>query len=161
LGYAGVSINQILRNSQLTTSSPAIPKKKKTKPDLVSIESLRLCDKVAAVINRVKKLTALSPNKQFLISRRITFETHKDLPANFLAEARDNFDVVAMMPLTESVFKQCCSTWNIDIISLDLSERLSFSLKKESVLEAVNRGIYFEIQYSFLFKGKSNLTGRI
>jgi hypothetical protein len=45
VGYAGVSINQILRNSQLTTSSPAIPKKKKTKPDLVSIESLRLCDK--------------------------------------------------------------------------------------------------------------------
>jgi len=41
-----------------------------------------------------------------------------------------------------------CANFDIDIITLDLSSRLPFSLKFGAVHQAVQRGVFFEITYS-------------
>jgi ribonuclease P/MRP protein subunit RPP1 len=46
----------------------------------------------------------------------------------------------------------CPITKNYDVISLDLSAKLPFMLKRNPVYEALRKGKYFEIQYSCLFE---------
>ena len=50
--------------------------------------------------------------------------------------------------MSEKMFQLCCNELEIDIIVLDLSKRLPFSLKRTAVSHAVERGIFFEITYS-------------
>jgi ribonuclease P/MRP protein subunit RPP1 len=62
---------------------------------------------------------------------------------------------VAVRPTTEKAFLAACTQWEIDIISLDLTQLLPFRLKIATVGQAIARGIYFEIQYSPLFSSPS------
>ena len=65
------------------------------------------------------------------------------------------FDVVAATPGNGKVFAHLCRTGEVDIISLDFSHKLPFSLNKKLIDEAILRGITFEIIYSPLL-GSSN-----
>jgi ribonuclease P/MRP protein subunit RPP1 len=56
-------------------------------------------------------------------------------------------------PSTEKLFQQCCQNLDIDVISLDLSSKLPFSIKTPTVQQAVTRGISFEIRYSHALRG--------
>ena len=60
------------------------------------------------------------------------------------------FDVISACPGNAKVFAFLCKTADVDIISLDLSRRLPFSLNKKLVDEAVARGVSFELCYSAL-----------
>lgn len=59
----------------------------------------------------------------------------------------NSFDLVAVRPTTEKTFQMACQSLNIDIISLDLSDRLSFNIRHGFVREAVARGVVFEVSY--------------
>lgn len=57
------------------------------------------------------------------------------------------YDIIAVRPTNERLFLQSCSQIDCDIISLDLSEKLGFFIKKQNVWEAIARGVTFEITY--------------
>ncbi|KAG0092811.1 hypothetical protein BGZ92_008522 [Podila epicladia] len=58
------------------------------------------------------------------------------------------YDILAVQPTNEKLFQAACGTFEVDIISLDMSARLPFYLKHSTVGLAVERGIYFELCYS-------------
>lgn len=59
-----------------------------------------------------------------------------------------SYDILAVQPATEKLFQQACKTLEIDIISLNMTERLPFYLKFPTVNAAIERGVHFEITYS-------------
>ena len=58
-----------------------------------------------------------------------------------------------MCPTTEQAFLTACESLDVDIISLDLSTRLAFSIKPKQVKLAISRGIHFEISYAPAIRG--------
>ncbi|RUO97001.1 RNase P subunit p30-domain-containing protein [Jimgerdemannia flammicorona] len=64
------------------------------------------------------------------------------------------YDILAVQPTTEKLFQAACSTFEVDIISLDFSTRMPFYLKHTQVGQAIERGIYFEICYSAGIRGE-------
>ncbi|KAF9954583.1 Ribonuclease P protein subunit p30 [Mortierella alpina] len=58
-----------------------------------------------------------------------------------------SYDILAVQPTNEKLFQAACGTFEVDIISLDMSARLPFYLKHSTVGMAVERGIYFELCY--------------
>lgn len=59
-----------------------------------------------------------------------------------------NFDIVSVCPGNPKIFSYLCKTADIDIITLDFTRKISFSINKKLIDEAVLRGIFFEIIYS-------------
>lgn len=62
-------------------------------------------------------------------------------------EITRSFDIIAVRPTTERTFQIACQSLDIDMISLDLSDRLPFNLKHGLVREAIQRGVLFELSY--------------
>lgn len=55
---------------------------------------------------------------------------------------------MAAVPQTEQLFEDCCRRLNIDLISLDLTERVPFRMSLPAVAAAIGRGVHFEICYA-------------
>jgi ribonuclease P/MRP protein subunit RPP1 len=58
-----------------------------------------------------------------------------------------SFDILAVRPTTDRTFQIACQSLDVDIISLDLSDRVPFNIKHGLVREAIARGVMFEISY--------------
>lgn len=67
---------------------------------------------------------------------------------HYLSSLTNHYDLVALRPMTEKLLLQACSSLECDLISLDLSQRLSYNLKHKIVGTALQRGISLEINYS-------------
>ena len=63
-------------------------------------------------------------------------------------EILNRFDIISGNPGNGKVFDFLCKTAEIDIISIDFTHKLQFSINKKSVDAAISRGICFEILYS-------------
>lgn len=74
------------------------------------------------------------------------------------SEAVQSFDILAVQPTTEKLYRQACKSLEMDIISLDMSSRLPFYIKFPAVHEAVERGVTFEMNYSTAFGGTTERT---
>ncbi|KAJ3156195.1 Ribonuclease P protein subunit p30 [Geranomyces michiganensis] len=74
-----------------------------------------------------------------------------DVAANYKINSTNpahmSYDLLAVQPTNEKVFQLACSSYEVDIISLDMGSRLPFFLKPPSVNMAVSRGVFFEISY--------------
>mmetsp|Transcript_15891 Transcript_15891/g.23934 ORF Transcript_15891/g.23934 Transcript_15891/m.23934 type:complete len:369 (+) Transcript_15891:58-1164(+) len=84
---------------------------------------------------------------------RVTVFVDELADAQSLLSANENmsaFDIVAACPATSKVLSFLCKQADIDIICLDFTHRLPFSLNKKLIDAAVSRGIVFEIVYSSL-----------
>ncbi|KTW30724.1 hypothetical protein T552_00436 [Pneumocystis carinii B80] len=64
-----------------------------------------------------------------------------------LYSATDGFDILAVRPMNEKMFQYACTSMDVDIISLDMSQRLTFHIKHSTVSIAIARGIRLEICY--------------
>ncbi|KAK7542826.1 RNase P subunit p30-domain-containing protein [Phyllosticta citribraziliensis] len=64
---------------------------------------------------------------------------------NNLASA---YDIVAVRPNDEKTLQQACQTLDCDIISIDMTQRLTFFFKFKMLSQAIERGIKFEICYA-------------
>ncbi|KAJ3301866.1 Ribonuclease P protein subunit p30 [Kappamyces sp. JEL0829] len=62
--------------------------------------------------------------------------------------ALDSYHLVSVQPLNEKMFQLACQELPIDIITLDMSARISFPLRLPSVNMAISRGIVFELTYA-------------
>jgi ribonuclease P/MRP protein subunit RPP1 len=58
------------------------------------------------------------------------------------------FDLFAVRTSeSEQIFDQCCTKSDVDIISLNLGDRMNYFLNKTLIKQALQRGITFEICY--------------
>ena len=61
-----------------------------------------------------------------------------------------SYDIFAVQPTSEKMFQQVCSSpIEVDIIVLAQNTRQPFSLRVPTIKLAIERGIHFEICYSF------------
>ncbi|KAL8129869.1 hypothetical protein V2J09_019024 [Rumex salicifolius] len=60
------------------------------------------------------------------------------------------YDLVAVRPMNQVAFDQACQFSEVDLIAIDLSDKMPFRLKLPMVKAAIARGVYFEITYSSL-----------
>lgn len=91
---------------------------------------------------------------------RITLTIDDVIDASCLNTSNEllrKYDIVAACPGNLSVFAYLCKTAEIDVISIDFSHKLSFTMNKKLLDEAIRRGIYFEIQYSCIISTNSNI----
>lgn len=75
-----------------------------------------------------------------------------------LAKIQNHFDILAVQPTTEKALQLAVSNLDIDIVSLNLAQRLPFYLKHKTVCSGVDRGVHFELCYASLIGGPAGYT---
>jgi RNase P/RNase MRP subunit p30 len=93
---------------------------------------------------------ALVDYENLKIMSRLTIEVSdsKDLyqfsnPNNALK----SYDILAVIPKNEKMFELCCSDVNVEIVSINMEEKFNFTSKKAQILAAIERGMFFEMNY--------------
>ncbi|EMR11395.1 hypothetical protein PNEG_00419 [Pneumocystis murina B123] len=81
------------------------------------------------------------------ILSRVTIVLEEGSQNYNLYSATDTFDILAVRPMNEKMFQHACTSMDVDIISLDMSQRLPFYIKHSTVSIAITRGIRLEICY--------------
>ncbi|KAG0005137.1 hypothetical protein BGZ65_011883 [Modicella reniformis] len=109
------------------------------------------------------EITGKIPNawNVFTLDRPTWLKYDGTIDRNTGNPAISSYDIVAVQPTSENPFQAACGTFEIDIISLDMSARLPFYLKHSTVGLAVERGVYFELCYSAAIRGTLSMTIRI
>eukprot|EP00897_Mesotaenium_endlicherianum_P005568 jgi/Mesen1/5039/ME000025S04445 len=82
---------------------------------------------------------------------RLTLVTDIVSQANALNGANPllaSFDLVAIQPTSQAVFARACASLEVDIITLDLFQRLPYRLRPHMIKQASQRGVFFEVSYS-------------
>lgn len=138
MGYETVAINQTVDDSIFDNEK----KKKKKSQDSDAAknavpEPLDLTDIKAEF---EKKLNILS---------RITFTFGDVSKVHTLGQSHvlKKYDLYAVVPKTQAAFQFACSQLNADIVTLK-SSNLGLKFTRKLYLQAVERGLHFEIQYS-------------
>ncbi|GAB0488981.1 hypothetical protein MMPV_000196 [Pyropia vietnamensis] len=79
---------------------------------------------------------------------RVTLEVRSpDDLANLSSPILAQYDIVAVRPATEKLLQQCMQ-FEFDILSLDLSERLPFFIRRPQAHVAASKGVAFEISFA-------------
>lgn len=81
-----------------------------------------------------------------------------------LPSLASHYHLLALRPTTEKSFTAACLTiQDVPLISLDLSSRLPFPLRRKAISAAVSRGMVFEITYAQLFSSarRANFIGNV
>ncbi|KAF9436862.1 Ribonuclease P protein subunit p30 [Entomortierella beljakovae] len=100
-------------------------------------------------VNPITKLNLPGVNmKQYSRLTLVVDDISQNYGLNTSNSAVSSYDIIAVQPTNEKLFQAACGTFEVDIISLDMSARLPFYLKHSTVGQAVERGIYFELCYS-------------
>ena len=139
-GYTGFALNVFKRAPLLDKDLVPIP--------LLNIKSLMKQSVSKSLSLRQSLDWDFSEIEQY---SRITIEISDQKHAVIFTELNKiykTYDIIAVRPTNEKMFLQCCTQIDCDIISLDLGEKLGFYLKKQSIGEALSRGVTFEICYS-------------
>ncbi|KAH3763046.1 ribonuclease P protein subunit p30 [Pelomyxa schiedti] len=91
-------------------------------------------------------LKLMPVTKRRAVLRRLTFVlSNESQIAAFRKVSQDPcWDVIAVLPTTIGTLSLCCNTLEVDIISLDASQRW-VGLRAAGVHGAIERGIYFEL----------------
>uniref|UniRef100_H2ZZL5 Ribonuclease P protein subunit p30 n=1 Tax=Latimeria chalumnae TaxID=7897 RepID=H2ZZL5_LATCH len=58
------------------------------------------------------------------------------------------YDVVAVFPKTEKLFHAACTSLDVDLICINVTEKQPFPVRRPAVNAAIERGIYFELVYT-------------
>ncbi|CAM6093465.1 unnamed protein product [Calypogeia fissa] len=143
LGYTGVAANHTF------TGIMADSDRCKIRPlELKMI--LSAAPAVAESARFHRQLLSIPHGQPFRQFSRITVVVESPAQANALNSGNPvlkTYDIIAVRPTNQKAFNQACTNSEVDIISLDLSQKLPFRLKMPIVKAAVERGVYFEICY--------------
>eukprot|EP01134_Creolimax_fragrantissima_P003114 CFRG3114T1 len=119
--------------------------------------------KISAVPEKIKKnknkkenssvvdinFSANTPEKLCVYSR-ITVDMTEPKDFETLDRQRDvlrTYDIVALRPSDERMFKGCCERIDVDVITFDCTTRTTFMPKPLQIKRAIENGVYFEITY--------------
>ncbi|NXV81570.1 RPP30 protein, partial [Atlantisia rogersi] len=58
------------------------------------------------------------------------------------------YDIIAVYPKTEKLFHIACTTLDVDLVCINVTEKLPFYFRRPPVNMAIDRGIYFELLYT-------------
>lgn len=136
LGYEVVAINNIVPDL-------LIPKKKKK-----NNEKLKSPNEIKPTEEEIR--AAIGPTKKpFKVLSRIS-TVHSDVSqAHFInSEEVQSYDIIAVQPKCDKTFAQACKDLNVDIITIDVTEKFAMKIKRPTLSPATDRGIQFELQYS-------------
>ncbi|XP_052773174.1 ribonuclease P protein subunit p30-like [Mya arenaria] len=142
LGYEGVAINFMLPEKALFGGG----KKKKKQADeetlIIPPENLKLSEEeLKSLIGPTRK-----PFKQ--LSRITAVLTDAANNYGFGTDPIQNYDLIAVKPTSDKTFHQACYKLNVDLITIDVTEKLNYKIKRTTINAAAQRGIKFEIQYA-------------
>ncbi|XP_074643091.1 ribonuclease P protein subunit p30-like [Tubulanus polymorphus] len=149
LGYRTVALDNFVEDLM------AMKKSKKGKNEEIKVidpESLKI--PVDKELEKYFKSTAGGNVKQYT---RLTTVLH-DPGVRRRMQNPDvqKYDILAVQPTDDKMFLLACQQCDVDIISLKLTSRLDFNVKRKIVKLAVERGIHFEISYSPMITDSSS-----
>jgi len=125
LGYECVAINTVISSSNLSGKNVNIPEPKHISFDWKFGRKFRILNRLTAIIED-------SIHAHHLMKSPVT----------------KKYDILAIQPVGEKVLQHVASQVDIDILCLNLSEDLGFTLKKTHVGLAFQKSICFEISYA-------------
>ncbi|KAH1066828.1 hypothetical protein J1N35_031815 [Gossypium stocksii] len=146
LGYTGIAYNRTIRGVMSDRDRCSIP--------LLGLSSLlNVAPFLSSSVNFHRDLLGVPRSSPFRQYTRLTvcIDTASQSQAlNSGNPILKTYDIVAVRPLNQNAFDHACEKAEVDIISIDFSDKLPFRLKLPMVKAAIKRGIYFEITYSDL-----------
>ncbi|CAO2824877.1 unnamed protein product [Amaranthus hypochondriacus] len=146
LGYSGIAFNRsikgIMSESDRCTISPF---------PLSSL--LHRSPSLSSTVSFHRRLLGVAEKSSFRQYTRLTMSVETSAQASALNSGNPilkTYDLVAVKPLNQNLFDIACQSSQVDLISIDFSEKLPFRMKLPMVKAAIARGVYFEIMYSSL-----------
>ncbi|XP_030424941.1 ribonuclease P protein subunit p30 isoform X2 [Gopherus evgoodei] len=90
-------------------------------------------------------------SKPIKIVTRLTLVVSDPSHCNVLRSTSTNirlYDIIAVFPETEKLFHVACTNLDVDLICVNVTEKLPFYFRRSSVNMAIDRGVYFELLYT-------------
>uniref|UniRef100_A0A7N0RAH6 Uncharacterized protein n=1 Tax=Kalanchoe fedtschenkoi TaxID=63787 RepID=A0A7N0RAH6_KALFE len=148
LGYTGVAYNRTIKGVISDADYCPIP--------LFTVSSLiKLLPSFSSAVKFHRDLLGDPPSAPFRQYTRLTVCLDSAAQAMVLNSSNavlKSYNIVAAKPLNQNAFDQACQFSEVDIISIDFTDRLPFRLKQPIIKAAIQRGVYFEIIYSGLVR---------
>lgn len=172
LGYDGCAINHLQGSKKIpgkdkkTIISSSSHKEEQKNPIKTLLARLEKYDvtfhasRNSLLLHQVRQ----KRREQFYLYSRITLIL-EDVSQNYglssisssaSSSFLNDYDLIAVQPMTEKLLQTACSNLDVDIISLDMSSRLPFYLKYTTIRQAIDRGILFEISYAPAIRDTTN-----
>ncbi|GMG21275.1 unnamed protein product [Ambrosiozyma monospora] len=120
--------------------------------------SPQLVKKIPNNVNELNPIdvTQLQEFKERLkIFTRITVIANDTSQFQHIAKFQQVFDLVTIEPTNEKVLQTAISNLDLDLISMDMANRLPCYMKHKTVCSAVEKGIYFEFKYNDLINSST------
>uniref|UniRef100_A0A8C5RF93 Ribonuclease P protein subunit p30 n=1 Tax=Laticauda laticaudata TaxID=8630 RepID=A0A8C5RF93_LATLA len=89
-------------------------------------------------------------SKPIKILSRLTLVVSDPSHCNVLRATSTNikyYDIFAVFPKNVKLFHVACTTLDVDLVCVEVTEKLPFFIKRPSVNAAIERGVYFELLY--------------
>ncbi|CAC5414100.1 RPP1 [Mytilus coruscus] len=153
VNHCAPSIDSIVKKKKKDKDYHTIPLPEALKVDAETLKNIM----ITKAQNKPKYLNVLSKGDQALDGRTKQFRQLSRFSTIMEDVAQlqklntpeiQAFDLVAVQPLTEKIFHVAVSSLKIDIITVDVTQKLPYPIKRPLINVALERGIYFEIQYS-------------
>ncbi|NWQ73944.1 RPP30 protein, partial [Columbina picui] len=90
-------------------------------------------------------------SKRIKVLTRLTLVVSDPSHCNLLRSTSANirlYDIIAVFPKTEKLFHIACTTLDVDLVCINVTEKLPFYFRRPPVNMAIYRGIYFELLYT-------------
>ncbi|NXR97232.1 RPP30 protein, partial [Oxylabes madagascariensis] len=90
-------------------------------------------------------------SKKIKVLTRLTLIVSDPSHCNLLRSTSANirlYDIIAVFPKTEKLFHVACTTLDVDLVCINVTEKLPFYFRRPPVNMAIDRGIYFELLYT-------------
>eukprot|EP01027_Heterolobosea_sp_BB2_P017074 GEZU01024217.1.p1 GENE.GEZU01024217.1~~GEZU01024217.1.p1 ORF type:complete len:308 (-),score=65.36 GEZU01024217.1:110-1033(-) len=159
LGYSGAAVNFSVTDQNIST--------------IVTLSNNNLGNWFQTDPCKIQKLAPLPPTNEFSpfpsplgmdqknlpsfkLYKRVTIHENVQNPLKLgrnMKKLYEYFDIVSVLPLDEKTFDKCCESYEIDVISLDITSKIGY-LRFKNVEKALERGVSFEICYAPSFKDR-------
>ncbi|KAI8901908.1 RNase P subunit p30-domain-containing protein [Globomyces pollinis-pini] len=107
----------------------------------------------------INKDASLNPNARLQLYSRLNIILDNPNYSYSIVQGNailDSYNLIAVQPTSEKLFQAACQNMDVDIIQLDMSQRLPFYFKRPSINSAISRGIMFEITYAHSIRDQNS-----
>ncbi|KAK3908992.1 Ribonuclease P protein subunit p30 [Frankliniella fusca] len=137
-GYRTVAINQIVEESAFETSD----KKKKRKADKDAPSPIPPPISLDDIPQEIRN------SLQILHRVTVCFSTSDVAHKMVSSENFKKYDIVAVIPTSKAALQHTCNALDVDIISVDISNKMSVRWNRKLYNMAVDKGMWFELPYA-------------
>ena len=125
--------------------------KKRTEADNEEITSSH-----KEIAEKISKMVTEKPHNFKILTRVTVVVDNPDQVRCLQQDYVRSFDIVAIRPTNDKLFLQACTQMeHIDIISLDIDNKLAFKVKHSTARAAIQRGLFVELSYASAIRSSS------